>query len=194
MRAVVPCVLTMDPQVINCLYYNPLLTLSVLEGKKATNDFFQAWFQNHTKLSRVHDKKLSVAALLNFITACVQEPQALESMKMAFPSVMKSVLLFLSTLPKAEEGTSEEGAVFLLLHNFIARNELLKMYGSDASDDSDDEEEEGDDGEEGVEEEDEDEEDATEETEMSEEVNDDDDVPDEEAEYLKYLAKKVPAM
>lgn len=49
--------------VINCVYYNPAVTLQVLEQHGWTNKFFHLWFSNIDNFSRVHDKKLSIVAI-----------------------------------------------------------------------------------------------------------------------------------
>jgi len=49
--------------VINCVYYNPAVTLQVLEQHGWTNKFFSLWFSNIDNFSRVHDKKLSIVAI-----------------------------------------------------------------------------------------------------------------------------------
>ncbi|CEG80018.1 hypothetical protein RMATCC62417_14413 [Rhizopus microsporus] len=45
--------------VINCLYYNPVITLNLLEENNWTQGFFTLWFNTLSKFSRVHDKKLN---------------------------------------------------------------------------------------------------------------------------------------
>lgn len=46
------------------LYYNSALTLSLLSAQPTwTARFFQIWFKNLTALTRVHDRKLSIAAI-----------------------------------------------------------------------------------------------------------------------------------
>lgn len=70
--------------VINAIYYNPVrtsnifeshsltlfqvLTLHVLEAKQWTNKFFSWWFSSIDSFSRVHDKKLSIAAIVALLT------------------------------------------------------------------------------------------------------------------------------
>ncbi|SZF03607.1 unnamed protein product [Blumeria hordei] len=54
--------------VINAIYYNPVLTLNVLESKNWTNKFFSLWFSSIDNFTRVHDKKLSIAAIIALLT------------------------------------------------------------------------------------------------------------------------------
>lgn len=50
--------------VINAIYYNPILTLQVLEQKGWTNKFFSLWFGSMDTFTRVHDKKLCIVAIV----------------------------------------------------------------------------------------------------------------------------------
>lgn len=50
--------------VINAIYYNPILTLQVLETKGWTNKFFSLWFGSMDMFGRVHDKKLCIVAIV----------------------------------------------------------------------------------------------------------------------------------
>lgn len=45
-----------------------VLTLHVLESKGWTNKFFSWWFSSIDSFTRVHDKKLSIAAIVSLIT------------------------------------------------------------------------------------------------------------------------------
>lgn len=50
--------------IINAIYYNPILTLQVLETKGWTNKFFSLWFGSMESFHRVHDKKLCIVAIV----------------------------------------------------------------------------------------------------------------------------------
>ena len=75
--------------VINAIYYNPVrnynmppfqpkicllifchqvLALHVLESKGWTNKFFSLWFSSIESFTRVHDKTLSIAAIVALLT------------------------------------------------------------------------------------------------------------------------------
>lgn len=54
--------------VISAMHYNPILTLQVLESKDWTNKFFSLWFGNMNSFTRVHDKKLCVAAISTLLS------------------------------------------------------------------------------------------------------------------------------
>jgi len=45
-----------------------VLTLHILEQKAWTNKFFSLWFSSIDSFSRVHDKKLSIAAIVALLT------------------------------------------------------------------------------------------------------------------------------
>jgi hypothetical protein len=59
--------------VINAIYYNPVLALHVLEAKGWTNKFFSLWFSNIDSFTRVHDKTLSIAAIVALLTLDPQQ-------------------------------------------------------------------------------------------------------------------------
>lgn len=53
--------------VINAIYYNPILTLQVLEANHWTNKFFSLWFGSMESFTRVHDKKLCIVAIVSLL-------------------------------------------------------------------------------------------------------------------------------
>ncbi|KAG0017779.1 hypothetical protein BGZ80_007926 [Entomortierella chlamydospora] len=148
--------------VMNALYYNPSVTLRLLEENGWTQVFLTVWFTNLDKFSRVHDKKLSIVALCSILSVPVEQlPPALQS---GWPQVLNGILSNFEGLPAAQ----------------AKRRDIEKMYNIG----SDDEEDEGqtaleaalagDD--DGVEE---------------EWVDDEEDVFDEGGEYLEYLAQQA---
>ncbi|KAF9115179.1 hypothetical protein BGX27_008657 [Mortierella sp. AM989] len=148
--------------VMNALYYNPSVTLRLLEENSWTQHFLTTWFTNLDKFSRVHDKKLSIVALCSILSVPVEQlPPALQS---GWPQILNGILTNFEGLPVAQ----------------AKRKDLEKMYNI-GSDDEDDEGQTaleaalaGDD--DGVEE---------------EWVDDDEDVFDEGNEYLEYLAQQA---
>ncbi|KAL2914370.1 Nonsense-mediated mRNA decay protein 5 [Polyrhizophydium stewartii] len=58
--------------VVNALFYNAALALSLLEQAGWTSGFFELWFSNFDNLTRVHDKRLSILTLI----AILELPQA----------------------------------------------------------------------------------------------------------------------
>ena len=148
--------------VVNCIWYNPLMTLTLLNQAGKTQEFFALWLGSTSKLTRVHDKKLSVVALLTLFQESAKHWDQIGDLKQGYGQLMKLMLDLLATLPKAEQ----------------ERKELEEMYGGGVSDDDDDEFDVNDQS---------DNEDEFEEDFSGELLEDDEDVPDEEAEYLNYL-------
>jgi importin-7 len=48
---------------ISSILYNPALSLAILDGHDWTQQFFANWFKNLPKMTRVHDKKMTIAAI-----------------------------------------------------------------------------------------------------------------------------------
>ncbi|KAH8690809.1 armadillo-type protein [Talaromyces proteolyticus] len=95
--------------VVNAIYYNPALSLQVLEAKGWTNKFFSAWFSNIDNFRRVHDKKLSIAAISSLLTLKAGDVPA--SIQQGWPRLLQGVTRLFQTLPAAlkhrEEATRE---------------------------------------------------------------------------------------
>jgi importin-7 len=85
--------------VINCIYYNPKLTLQVLETKGWTNKFFSLWFSNMDYFTRVHDKKLSIAAIVALLSLRADEVPA--SVQQGWPRLLQGIVRLFQTLPAA---------------------------------------------------------------------------------------------
>ncbi|KAI5474959.1 hypothetical protein MNV49_002143 [Pseudohyphozyma bogoriensis] len=49
--------------IITAIFYNPALSLAILDRHDWTQRFFATWFKNLSKYSRVHDKKMSIGAI-----------------------------------------------------------------------------------------------------------------------------------
>ncbi|OAX84464.1 hypothetical protein ACJ72_01164 [Emergomyces africanus] len=94
--------------VINSIYYNPLLSLQVLESKQWTNKFFSTWFSNMDMFNRVHDKKLCIVAISSLLTIRANDVPA--SVQPGWPRLLQGVSKLFQTLPTAlkhrEEATS----------------------------------------------------------------------------------------
>lgn len=85
--------------VINAIYYNPQLTLSILEMNQATNKFFSLWFGNIDNMTRVHDKKLSIVAILSLLTIPAQNVPT--SVQQGWPRLLHGLSKLFQTLPQA---------------------------------------------------------------------------------------------
>ncbi|KAI9833693.1 MAG: hypothetical protein M1826_006784 [Phylliscum demangeonii] len=96
--------------VINAIYYNPAFALHVLESKGWTNRFFSLWFTNMDYFSRVHDKKLSIAAIVALLT--LRADQVPVSVQPGWPRLLQGIVRLFQTLPAAirnrEEVTKED--------------------------------------------------------------------------------------
>lgn len=85
--------------VINAIYYNPQLTLSVLEMNGLTNKFFSFWFANIDNFRRVHDKKLSIAAISALLI--IPPQQVPQSVQQGWPRLLHGLAKLFQTLPQA---------------------------------------------------------------------------------------------
>ncbi|KAI9673382.1 MAG: hypothetical protein M1817_002844 [Caeruleum heppii] len=96
--------------IINAIYYNPILALRVLEARGWTNKFFSLWFSNIENFSRVHDKKLSIAAIVALLTLRAHEVPT--SVQQGWPRLLQGIVRLFQTLPAAlknrEEATKED--------------------------------------------------------------------------------------
>jgi hypothetical protein len=96
--------------VVNAIYYNPLLALQVLESKGWTNKFFSAWFSNIDSFRRVHDKKLSIAAISSLLTLKAGDVPV--SVQQGWPRLLQGVTRLFQTLPAALKRMSTAFTVF----------------------------------------------------------------------------------
>ncbi|KAF9202388.1 hypothetical protein BGZ49_007438 [Haplosporangium sp. Z 27] len=155
--------------VMNALYYNAAETLRLLEENGWTQRFFEVWFSNLDKFSRVHDKKLSIFALCAILNVPVNQlPSTLQS---GWPQVLNGILKNFEGLPIAQ----------------ARRKEMEREYNIV----SDDEDEEDDDDYVGGDDEEEEDDDEDEEDEEEEWVDDEEDVYDEGHDYLEFLAQQA---
>ncbi|GLI82153.1 nonsense-mediated mRNA decay protein 5 [Penicillium ochrochloron] len=95
--------------IINAIYYNPALSLQVLEAKGWTNKFFSTWFSSIDQFRRVHDKKLSIAAISSLLTMKAADVPV--SIQQGWPRLLQGVTRLFQTLPAAlksrEDATRE---------------------------------------------------------------------------------------
>jgi hypothetical protein len=90
--------------IINAIYYNPRLSLQVLESHDWTNKFFSAWFSNIESFKRVHDKKLAIVGIVSLLTLRPEEVPA--SVQPGWPRLLQGITKLFQTLPAAVMGTS----------------------------------------------------------------------------------------
>lgn len=60
--------------ILNCILYNPLMALSLLQQSGKTQEFFDAWLDNLADFVRVHDIRLSVCAFSSLLEVPDLEP------------------------------------------------------------------------------------------------------------------------
>lgn len=99
--------------IINCIYYNPGATLQLLERHGWTNKFFSLWFSNIENFNRVHDKKLSIVAIVALIQ--LQPEQIPQSIQPGWPKLMQGIVQLFQTLPLAMKNREEIQKEGLLL-------------------------------------------------------------------------------
>ena len=85
--------------VINALYYNPRLSVHVLEANGWTNKFFSMWFSHIDSFTRVHDKKLSIGAITGLLTFGADEVPT--SVRQGWPRLLQGIVRLFQTLPAA---------------------------------------------------------------------------------------------
>jgi hypothetical protein len=139
-----------------------VLTLHVLESNGWTNKFFSWWFSSIDSFTRVHDKKLSIAAIVALLT--LNADQVPVSVQQGWPRLLQGIVRLFQTLPAAAKNREE------------ALKDDFPLGEGSAYDDEDEEDEwAGDDTT------------WTEETEPEDEV----DGKDESAAYLEFLNEEV---
>ncbi|KAI9700716.1 MAG: hypothetical protein M1836_002085 [Candelina mexicana] len=91
--------------VINAIYYHPTLTLRILESNGWTNKFFSLWFSSIDSFARVHDKKLSIAAITSLLTLGADDVPA--SVQQGWPRLLQGIVRLFQTLPAAMKNRAE---------------------------------------------------------------------------------------
>jgi hypothetical protein len=81
-----------------------------LENNQWTNKFFSIWFSNMDSFTRVHDKKLAIAAITSLLT--LQADHVPVSVQQGWPRLLQGIVRLFQTLPAAlknrEEVTKED--------------------------------------------------------------------------------------
>lgn len=97
--------------VINAIYYNPLLSLQTLESNAWTNKFFGMWFSSIDSFTRVHDKKLSISAIVALLT--LNADQVPVSVQQGWPRLLQVSCLQQNLSCPLHELTLSKGIVRL---------------------------------------------------------------------------------
>ena len=86
---------------VNAIYYNPVATLQYLEHCKFLQRFFELWFQESHAFLRVHDKTLSIQALMKIVQLPTEHiPTALRNEE-GLKYVLRGLISFFKYLPDA---------------------------------------------------------------------------------------------
>ncbi|KAK4188938.1 nonsense-mediated mRNA decay protein 5 [Podospora australis] len=91
--------------VINAIYYNPILSLHILESQGWTNKFFSLWFGSMQSFSRVHDKKLCIMAIISLLGIPAEQVPA--SVAVGWPRLLQGITVLFNTLPAAMKNREE---------------------------------------------------------------------------------------
>jgi len=91
--------------VINAIYYNPILSLHVLETNGWTNKFFSLWFGSMDSFARVHDKKLCIMAIVQLLS--IHPDQIPTSVSVGWPRLLHGITVLFSSLPAALKNREE---------------------------------------------------------------------------------------
>lgn len=106
--------------VVNTLFYNSTLALSLLDSQGQTAAFFQKWFAKIGQFKRVHDRKLGIMAIASLLQTI---PSSSSDMGSEAVHLLQGALGLFKDLPKAA----------------AARAELEKEYNGDDDSDFEDE-------------------------------------------------------
>ncbi|KAK5130976.1 hypothetical protein LTR08_001387 [Meristemomyces frigidus] len=114
--------------VINAIYYNPRLALTMLEANDWTNKFFSFWFSSIDSFTRVHDKKLSIGAITALLT--LNSNEVPHSVQQGWPRLLQGIVRLFQTLPAAMKNRED-----------AQREEDFGLSGDYDEDDEEEEEE-----------------------------------------------------
>lgn len=87
--------------IINAIYYNPEATLKYLEHCNYLSKFLEEWIEEAERFLRVHDKTLSILALLKIVQLGPEHLPVAFQNEGALKFLMKAMLKFFETLPEA---------------------------------------------------------------------------------------------
>ncbi|KAK0725706.1 armadillo-type protein [Lasiosphaeris hirsuta] len=91
--------------VINAIYYNPILSLQILETHGWTNKFFSLWFGSMEAFTRVHDKKLCIMAIVALLNINAEQVPA--SVSVGWPRLLQGITILFTSLPAALKNREE---------------------------------------------------------------------------------------
>ncbi|KAK3337479.1 armadillo-type protein [Cercophora scortea] len=91
--------------VINAIYYNPVLSLHILEANNWTNKFFSLWFGSMESFNRVHDKKLCIVGIIALLS--LHADQVPQSVAVGWPRLLQGITILFKSLPSAMKNREE---------------------------------------------------------------------------------------
>jgi hypothetical protein len=94
---------------INAIYYNPIATLQYLEDCGFTQTFFREWTDEADRFLRVHDKTLSILALMKIVRLPRDHLPVVFRNDAALHYFMKAMLQFFKNLPEARKRSLHRG-------------------------------------------------------------------------------------
>jgi hypothetical protein len=89
-------------QVLNCIFYNPNLTIQLINQSGWTTQFFEMFFGEYNNYKRVHDKKLVIMSITELLDTFNQEKFPSELMPI-FIQLIQMIVKIFEGLPEAEE-------------------------------------------------------------------------------------------
>jgi len=92
--------------VANALYYNPILAMHILEKRGWTKEVFNAWLLLVPKLSRTHEKKLSILALSSLLSIPLQSLPAV--IQLGMKQIVETIINLQKSLDDQKTRIEEE--------------------------------------------------------------------------------------
>lgn len=90
--------------IVTAVYYNPTITLSILQRTGQVQKFFTLWFKSLPQFTRVHDRKICILAITAMLTSM---PNELADMTGLVERLANAALTLFDGLPKALEARRE---------------------------------------------------------------------------------------
>lgn len=92
--------------IINAILYNPVATLQYLDHCQFVTTFLEMWFNEADHFLRVHDKKLSILALMKIVQLPPEHVPHTFQQDGALAYLLKAMLKFFESLPEAMKRVS----------------------------------------------------------------------------------------
>ncbi|KAG5518299.1 hypothetical protein PMAC_003095 [Pneumocystis sp. 'macacae'] len=107
--------------IVSAIYYNSLITLQYLESSGWIEQFFNFWFSDIDRFSRVYDKKLSIIAICSFLSLSMNQiPKCIQK---ELSWLFREQLKLFQTLPQAIENRETMERFFQDNSEELSKNE-----------------------------------------------------------------------